>query len=267
MRSRDTEPLRGGDRRLFGGAQRQRAFHRVADELVDGARIAEANLGFLRVDVDIDAPRVELEPQRERGLPVVVQHVAIGLAQRMLQHAVADVAAVDEQVLPAALRGKRRPHGEAREPDARGLGVDRRRMHDKIVTQQLLDAHAPARRDEPMHDARVVREREAGRRMGERDAAERLLAMRPFGRLGAQELAPGRRVEEQLLDGDAGSRRQRGRGDRAHRAAVDLDAPRVRLLLRARSKSQARHRRDRRERLAAKSQRRDRLQVEDRADL
>jgi hypothetical protein len=91
--------------------------------------------------------------------------------------------------------------------------------------------------------------------------------MRPLGRVGAQELAARRRVEVELLDRDRRARRQRGRRDRRDGAAVDLDAPRVRLALGARREREPRHGGDRRERLAAKAQRGDRLEVGRRADL
>jgi hypothetical protein len=62
VRGRDTQPLRGGDRGLFGGARRQRPFHRMPHELVDRAGIAKAHFALLRMDIHVDAPRVELEP-------------------------------------------------------------------------------------------------------------------------------------------------------------------------------------------------------------
>ncbi len=80
----------------------------------------------------------------------------------------------------------------------------------------------------PMHDAAVVLQRERRGRMRERDAAERLVAVAPLGRFGAQELAPRRRVEEELLDGDGRARRQR-RGRRPARPC----RPRLRCATRA----------------------------------
>ncbi len=115
--------------RLLGRGRRERTLDRAAHELVHGARIAEAHLDLLRMHVDVDAPRVDREPQRERRLPVVVQHVAIGLAQRMREHAVADEAAVDEHVLSTTLRRIRRAHREARECARRRRRL-RRAPHD-----------------------------------------------------------------------------------------------------------------------------------------
>ena len=79
--------------------------------------------------------------------------------------------------------------------------------------------------------------------------------------VGAQELPPRRRVEVELLDGHRGSRRERGRLRHPDLTAVDLDAPRVRLVLRTRSEAQPRHGGNRGESFAAKAERRDRLEV------
>src|SRR6266508_5461726 len=91
--------------------------------------------------------------------------------------------------------------------------------------------------------------------------------MAVFGAVGTQELAPRRRVEVELLDGHRGSRRERGRLRYADLAAVDLDAPRVRLVLRTRGKTQPRHRGDRGESFAAKTECRDRLEIGGGRDL
>ena len=56
--------------------------------------------------------------------------------------------------------------------------------------------------------------------MRQRDAPERLVAMRPFGRLGAQELAPRRRVEVELLHRRPSFRRQAPRARSAPRCRL-----------------------------------------------
>ena len=112
-----------------------------------------------------------------------------------------------------------------------------------------------------MHDAAVVLQREADVRMRERDAAERLVAVTPLGRLGPQELPTRRRVEVELADRHRRACRERRRRGHAGDAAVDLDPPRVRPPRRARSERKPRDRADRRQRLAAEAERRDRRQV------
>ena len=119
------------------------------------------------------------EPQRVRRLAVVMQDVAIGLAQRVREHAVADEAAVDEHVLPAALRRVRRPHRVAGQRQRAGRGVDAGAAGDERIGEQRLDARLPALRQQAVDDAPVVLQREAGLGMRERDAPERLVAVRP----------------------------------------------------------------------------------------
>src|SRR2546429_7822388 len=97
--------------------------------------------------------------------------------------------------------------------------------------------------------------------MRQRDTTERFLAMAVLSAVGAQELPPRRRVEVELLDGNRGSRRERGRLRHPNLTAVDLDAPRVRLVLRTRSEAQAGHCGNRGESFAAKAERRDRLEI------
>src|SRR5439155_17884392 len=59
---------RGGDSKAFGGRhrrlirsiRRERALDGMTHELMNAARVAETDFGFLRVHVDIDASRIEL---------------------------------------------------------------------------------------------------------------------------------------------------------------------------------------------------------------
>ena len=141
------EPLRRRHRRLLGGGRGERALDRVADELVDRARIAKAHFGLLRMHVDVDAARIERQPQRVRRLAIVMQHVAIGFAQRMRQHAVAHEAAVDEHVLrrrPCAAYAGRTAKPVSRTPAA--SASTSAACSDERVAEQRLDARAPARR-------------------------------------------------------------------------------------------------------------------------
>jgi hypothetical protein len=137
-------------------------------------------------------------------------------------------------------------------------------VQHECIAEERLDARAPTTRLQAMQRAPVVRQRERDVAVRERDAPERLVAMPPFGRFRAQELAPRRRIEIKLLDGDrraAGKRRGR---DRADGSAFDLDAPRMRPVESTRGDGHARHGGDRRERLAAKPECADRLEVDDR---
>ncbi len=267
LRRCDPELVRRGHGRLLRRRGGQRLLHRAPHELVYPTRIAEAYFRLLRMHVHIHAPRIDREPQRIRRLPVVVQHVAIGLAQCMREHAIAHEASVDEDVLSAALRGIRGAHREAADPRVTGRHVHARRVRHEVVAQDRLHTRLPSALLQAVHGAAVVVQREAHVRMRERDAAEGLVAVTPFGGIGAQELASRGRVEEELLHGHARAGRECCRRDGRDRPALNLDAPSVRLAHGARGERHTRDRRDRRQCLAAKTQCRDAFEVGGRAEL
>jgi hypothetical protein len=121
-------------------------------------------------------------------------------------------------------------------------------------------------------DPPVVREAQRDLGMGERDALDRLQAVRVLGLLGAQEPTARRRVEEQVEHLDAGALCERGRPDdrlgpcSARRAGVP-DPPAVAGPGRAAGQGEIGHRRDRCQRLATEAQRRNRFEVFERGDL
>ncbi len=92
-------------------------------------------------------------------------------------------------------------------------------------------------------------------------APEHLVAVAELGRFGAQELAPRRGVEIQVLHRDGGARRARRGPSLVRSAALRGNRPGARFAAGARHELHARHRGDRGERLAAKAHRRHGLQV------
>ena len=112
----DAQALRRRNRRLLRRGRRETLFHRMPHELMHRAAVPESNLGLRRMDVDVDDARLDRQPQRISRLPLVMQHVAIRLAQCMRKHAVAHEAAIDEQVLRVAgaggVRGTHHPSSE-----------------------------------------------------------------------------------------------------------------------------------------------------------
>src|SRR5205823_9100160 len=159
--------------------------HRIAHELMDGAALAKADLYLGGMHVDVDLTRVDIEPQRVRRLPVVMKHVAIGLAQRMREHAIAHESPVDEYVLrvarAAGIGGICRANGPAGERECRSLRLNRRRLCGERLAQQSIDARAATAADETVAHGGVVAECERGLGMRERDTSKRLLAMSIFG--------------------------------------------------------------------------------------
>ena len=159
-----------------------------------------------------------------------MQHVAIRLAQRVRQHAVAHEAAVHEDVL------RRRPAPRTRAAPRSRRGARRRLPRPRAPRARRSRRPAAARRArcrpagrQAVHDAAVVLQREA-RPPGCASATRRNASSQcaPLGRLGAQELAPRRRVEEELLDRDRRARRRARRARPAPRCR-----PRPRCATRA----------------------------------
>ena len=83
----------------------------------------------------------------------------------------------------------RRADRVARDRDAGCLGLDGRRAADERLAEQRLDARGARTRRQPVDEPAVVREREPDLRMRERDARERLVAMRPLSLVCPKELA------------------------------------------------------------------------------
>ena len=89
-------------------------------KLVNRARIPKTDLRFGRMDVDINQFRIDRQKQHKRRLPPVVQHVGVGLANRVLQQFVAHKTTVDEGKLliaPGARitrQGNKPAQGESR---------------------------------------------------------------------------------------------------------------------------------------------------------
>ena len=263
VRRGDAEPLRRRHRGLFGRGRRQRALDGVADELVDRAGIAKAHLGLLRMHVDVDASRVERQPQRIGRLAVVMQDVAIRFAQRVRQHAVAHEAAVDEDVLRVGpsrgvrRAGRRSPVRAARRPHRRRPAPRAARTHRRAALRRARAGRPPAADAARGRCACSVNATSgcasAMRRNASSQCAHSVASVR-------RNLRRAGVLKYSSSIGDRRSGRERRRRHRADGAAFDLDAPRVRLVPRARrDRERARPRRStpapRRESRASRSPR------------
>jgi hypothetical protein len=218
--------------------------------------------------VHVHRARVELEPQHKCGLPVVVQHVAIGLAQRMGDHPVAHEPAVDEEVLGIGARLCRlRQAREAGQREGAAARLDRHARGYELVAEEQRRALGERLPAKMAADPAVVLQRKGDFAARERDTPERLVAMPELGRLGAQELAASRRVEIEILDRHGGPLRARRRGDLAELRAFRGDRSAMRSIAGPARDRHARDRGDRSERLAAEPHRGDAFQVAKGADL
>ena len=79
-----------------GTSFHQSGAHRVADEIVHHAPLAEANFRFRGMNVDVDFARRHFEEQQHDGINRGRNNVAISLGEGVLHQAVADEASADE---------------------------------------------------------------------------------------------------------------------------------------------------------------------------
>ncbi len=108
---------------------------------MDGARVAKPHLGLGRVHVHVHAQRIELEKQHIGRVPIAVQQVLVGLAQRMREQLVAHEAAVDEGELGIARTARERGRaGKTGKPQAGGKLVERARRAGEFLPRHRGDA-------------------------------------------------------------------------------------------------------------------------------
>ena len=67
------------------------------------ATFAETHLVLGRMHIDIDIRRGNFQKQHKGRMSTMIEHVLIGLANRMGYHFVADATAVDKKVLQICL--------------------------------------------------------------------------------------------------------------------------------------------------------------------
>ena len=255
----------GVARRARARRSGERGGDRLAHRLVDLARIAKANLDLGRMHVDVDALRRDRDEEQVRRLASAVQDVVVGGAHRVRDQLVAHVAAVDVDVLQVGPRARRlRRSGatgdcQAAEVDGDGAAVLGELAPSRSAVRASELASRPAR-----DRLAVVPDREGEVGAHQRVPAHRFDAVGELGRLGLQELAPRRRVEEELahLDRRADAARRGG-----ELAALRIEPRRVRGVVAAAGDREFGDRGDRRQRLAAKPHRRDAFEVGERRDL
>ncbi|MNJ54000.1 hypothetical protein D3C77_494230 [compost metagenome] len=84
----------------------QRPVQGAIEKVVNHAPVTKAHFMLGRVNVDVDARRVDLQEQHEGRMPAVEQDIAISLAYRVGHQLVAHGAAVDEKVLQIGLTAR-----------------------------------------------------------------------------------------------------------------------------------------------------------------
>jgi hypothetical protein len=233
-----------------GTAPDERVADAVADEVMHGALLAEADFGLGRMDVDVDLVRGHLEEDEDNGKRCGRDDVAIGFADRVQDEAVADEALVDEDVDGVAIEllqfglGDEAAHAQ-RSGIGRGvvfIALPRRRLGQSgavegslgchgdelvegVAAEDLVDALGglrDRRRDEQGVGRGVQLEMLLG--MGERVMCNQCCYMRELGGFGLEEFAAGRSVEEEIADRDGGSGGKAGVFDAIDFSADDFDA-------------------------------------------
>ncbi len=236
---------------------------------VEPAAVLEADFLLRGMHVDVDHLGRHVEPQKADWLPTREQEAAIRLAQRVLQRAVADRPAVEEQVLhPTRGAAVHRIGDVTGERDAVRLAGD----FDQVVGDFLAEEGGNAlphvvHGRQVVYQPAIVREREVDVRMGERQASQRFGRVAHFGLRRAEEFVPHRGVEEQVPHFDRRANRAADRRDRPRLAADDLELGPTLCLGRAAAERESADLGDRGQRFAAETERADAEQVVGLADF
>ena len=245
----------------------ERLFDRADDQAAHQTAIAKAHLGLGGMDVDVDLPRVAGDEQDRDGMAALREIVEIGGAQGAGDQLVAGGAGVDEEILRQRVGlVEGRQADIAGEAHALAQSVDAQRVGDELLAQGLTHALALPRFARPAGRpvegrADVAGEGKARLRTGEREPAHDLGAGLRFASVGLEEFQPRRRRREEIARLDARSPGMRGRTRRAFDAVLDAHLEGLRRAARAGADFEPRNRGDRRQRLAAKPQRRDRREI------
>ena len=178
-----------------------RADHRRAHR----ARVAEAQLGLGRMDVDVDLAGIDREEERHHRKAVAEDEIGIGGAHRAEQHLVAHRAAVDEVELAERIGARigRQPR-EPRDDDAvprQSPAARRCRRNRRPSPAPSRAASAPVAVDCAGQltalRSRAV-EHEMHLRVGHREALDDVGDRRGLGPLGLEELEPRRHRGEEV---------------------------------------------------------------------
>ena len=249
-----------------GRGLRQRAADRMKHELVDRAAIAETHFDLRRMDIDVYLRRIDFQRQHVGWEALAVQHVLIRRAHRMGEQLVAHEAAVHIKILGIAtrLRSCRQTSESMQAHGARGF-IQMQARRCELGAENLGAALGDLGDAPVIGGAAVVCQRKRHVRARQRDAPHDLGAVAEFGLLGLQELAPRRRIEVQVPHIDRSAECAGGGSRCVCGAAIEL--PCMRRIDGAGGQRQLRHGCDRGQRLAAKTECRDMLQVGQRCDL
>ena len=239
----------------------------AVEEVMDHAAVTKTHFMLGWVNVDVHRRRIDFQKQHEGRVPAVEQHVAIGLAHRMGHQLVAHHAAIDVEILQIRLAA-----GEGRQADptpqtqATTLDLDGQRLLQKSRPANRSDAARTAdfvaSLVQGKHGLAVVTQVESHIEPRQRQALDHLLQVIKLGLFRAQELAPRRGIEKQVTHFHRGTHWVCSRlHTRLHVTAFGFHLPGLVGVGGTRGQGQARHRADRRQRLATKAHAEHRLEI------
>ena len=190
-------------RRVPGSHLGQRAVQRAENKTVHGSAVAKTHLVFGGMYVHIHGRRVQFQIQDKGRVPAVIQHVPVGLLDRVGNQLVANHPTVDKKVLQVRLAaGKRRQAYPAPQPVTRHVGFDiqgllhkSRAAHGRHPALHLGLATA---RFQVVNDFLVVAQTKAHVVARQGQPLHHFFEMVEFGLVRAQEFASCGCIEEQV---------------------------------------------------------------------
>ena len=178
----------------------QRMSDGSSEEGIDGPLVVESDLGFGRVDVDVDARRVDVEVEEiARVVPFGDQPLESG-EDSAGQIGTLDETAVDEQELLASLgTGILGFVDETADLDDVGVFLDRDQLVVGIGLEDGNDPSAQSRGGELVYQGVVAVQFESQFGVGKGHTDEFVRDAGKFDRVGLEKVSPGRDVEKQIL--------------------------------------------------------------------
>ena len=270
---------------------RQRLANRIPREIVHELRMPETHFDLRRMHVHVHFLARQFDKQQRHRKHVGRQNISIRLVNGVQQQPVPHQPAVHENIDAVAVRSlhfrprNKSAHGNLSRPLRRlqapfwicsviAARIGRRHRRDlhhllqHLPPKELIHALGQRRHRRRVHDLLRRRlQRELLVRIRQRVMRHQRSDVPQFGGLRFQEFSARRNAVKQIGHAHRSARGQPRRFHAQQLAPGKLDPRALLLALRARFQQQPRYRSDRRQRLAAKSQRGDGKQVVRRAQL
>ena len=241
---------------------RQRLAYRPDQKRTHPVGVAEAQFRLGRMHVHIDFLRRNIDEQRDHGIATSRHEIAIGGPHSSCNQAVANRAAVDDEIDAEPIRPvKRRQARVALDTDiAAGRGDRQCVLHEvgpenTPETRQRMVQKPWRTGIEAQRRPFAIGQRKCDLGMGQRQALHRVYDGGALGPFGLHEFQARRRRVEEIAHFDIGTRRASSRSQRCLAAPIDLDAVRLARAPRTAGEGEPCDSADGRERLAPEAKR------------